>query len=261
MATRCRLMPVGECPCLHLRRAGTDTPEMRAMSCHENPRLFNRSISLSNGFSVRSRSDWLCNVDHNPDGRVSHRVRMIESVPPGEGVTRRGPGTAIRSRSGAYFRWGPRVASPIQHPTRCSALFSLSGGAPRISRRPVRMLSHHAGERKVGISILPLSVLVLPPGCFGGGESISGFSPDGCADSSFTIDAAPCRARRRRTITKAPPPAVLACGGDRGPFQGAAVRLGPRRCYTGVHARGLDAPFCLREGQSKRDENDPGDNR
>ena len=51
-----------------------------------------------------ARSDELCGVDRETYYRISHRVRSISTVFDKRSQTRRGPGTTIRSRSGAYFR-------------------------------------------------------------------------------------------------------------------------------------------------------------
>lgn len=51
-----------------------------------------------------ARSDELCGVDRETYYRISHRVRSISTVFDKRPQTRRGPGTTIRSRSGAYFQ-------------------------------------------------------------------------------------------------------------------------------------------------------------
>ena len=49
-------------------------------------------------------SDWLCDVSRDARARIGHCVRAIPTVFDNRPQTRRGPGTAIRSRSGAYFQ-------------------------------------------------------------------------------------------------------------------------------------------------------------
>ena len=51
-----------------------------------------------------ARSDDLCGVNRETYYRISHRVRAIRTVFDKRRQTRRGPGTTIRSQSGAYFQ-------------------------------------------------------------------------------------------------------------------------------------------------------------